>query len=358
VTLAVATPATPPWRQCHASTIVHGVESDLLLAFFAGTREGTADNAIYLVRGSRHHQGGEQKSAGVPTPSWSWSAPTALTDAQVAHWNPVLAWSPRGRLTLFYKRGSPISRWQTWRATSHDDGRTWSQAVELVPGDRGGRGPVKNPPLALASGRWVAGASVEAAGLSAGTATWDCFADVSDDDGDTWTRSTNVPIDHDAINGPGVIQPTLWNGREGLVFLMRSSTGRAWRSVSTDEGDSWSPGEETNLPNNNSGLCAALLPDGRVICAHNTSEIPWGPRNELALSVSTDDGSRWTQVKLLDSLRASTSRITPDDNGVDTDGEGELSYPTIIVNADDILVSYTRQRRHIVVARVATSTVD
>jgi predicted neuraminidase len=109
--------------------------------------------------------------------------PTTVTDASVAAWNPVLAWSPRGRLTLFYKLGSPVSRWQTWQMTSHDDGHTRSQVVELVPGDRGGRGPVKNPPLALASGRWVAGASVEAAGPGEATATWDCFADVSDDDG-------------------------------------------------------------------------------------------------------------------------------------------------------------------------------
>jgi predicted neuraminidase len=173
VTLSVATPAAAPWRQCHASTIIEGAEGDLLLAFFAGTREGADDNAIYLVRG-------------------------------VA------------------------------RAT-------------------------------------------------------------------------------------------------------------------------WSPAEETDLPNNNSGLCATRLSDGRVVCAHNTSEIPWGPRNELALSVSTDEGRTWTRTLTLDALPPPTSTITPDDAGVDTDGQSELSYPTLIARPEALMVSYTRERREIAVASIALS---
>ena len=354
MTPSVATPATPPWRQCHASTVLEGTDGDLLLAYFAGTREGADDNAIHLVRGTAPHPATDEAAASESC--WSWSEPTSLTYVVDAHWNPVLARSPRGRLTLFYKRGSPISQWQTWRMTSQDDGRTWSPAEELVPGDRGGRGPVKNPPLVLPSGRWVAGASTETGGSGDAPPTWDCFADISDDDGVTWSRSANITIDHAAVMGPGVIQPTVWAGPEGLIFLMRSSTGQAWRAVSTDDGATWSPAEETSLPNNNSGLCAARLPDGRVVCAHNTSVLPWGPRNELAISVSTDEGRTWTRASVLDVLPTPTSTITPGDGGVETDGEGELSYPTVIVRSDDIIVSYTRERRAIAVASVATTT--
>jgi predicted neuraminidase len=355
VTLLVVTPAAAPWRQCHASSIIEGAEGDLLLAFFAGTREGTDDNAIYLVRGLTRYRDAADPVAGVATDSWSWSEPARLTDVGDAHWNPVLARSPLGTLTLFFKRGRPISQWQTWRMTSQDDGHTWSPADELVPGDRGGRGPVRNPPLVLSSGRWIAGASTEAGGSGGVTSVWDCFADFSDDDGVTWTRSENIPIDHSAIPGPGVIQPSLWTGPEGLVFLMRSSTGRAWRAVSTDEAVTWSPAEETELPNNNSGLCATRLSDGRVVCAHNTSEIPWGPRNELALSVSTDEGRTWKRTLTLDALPSPTSTITPDDAGVDTDGESELSYPTLIAGPGFLVVSYTRERREIAVACIALS---
>jgi predicted neuraminidase len=63
VTLSVATPAAAPWRQCHASTITEGGEGDLLLAFFAGTREGADDNAIYLVRGVARHAGASDGAA-------------------------------------------------------------------------------------------------------------------------------------------------------------------------------------------------------------------------------------------------------------------------------------------------------
>ena len=45
---------------------------------------------------------------------------------------------------------------------STDNGVTWSGPQELVPGDvSGGRGPVRNKPLRLASGRILAGASTE-----------------------------------------------------------------------------------------------------------------------------------------------------------------------------------------------------
>ena len=352
MTLSVATPASPPWRQCHASTVIESAGGNLLVAFFAGTREGADDNAIHLVRGAARHP----RAAGrVATDGWSWSRPARLTRVVDAHWNPVLARSPLGRLTLFFKRGRPISRWQTWRMTSEDDGHTWSPADELVPGDRGGRGPVRNPPLVLPSGRWVAGALTEAAGSGGVPSRWDCFADVSDDDGATWIRSEDIAIDHSSIRGPGVIQPTVWNGPEGLVFLMRSSTGRAWRAVSTDEGATWTPAQETQLPNNNSALCAVRLPDGRVVCAHNTSDLPWGPRNELVLSVSTDEGRTWSQAATVDVLPRPTSTITPDDAGVDTDGEGELSYPTLITTPGGLVVSYTRERREIVVASVPLS---
>jgi predicted neuraminidase len=215
---------------------------------------------------------------------------------------------------------------------------------------------VKNPPVSLESGRWVAGASVESPADDEGAATWDCFADVSDDDGLTWTRSAEVPVDHASMSGPGIIQPAVWVGSEGLVFLMRSSTGRAWRAVSRDEGCTWSPAEATDLPNNNSGLGAVRLPDGRVVAAHNTSTTSWGPRNELALSVSTDQGRSWRQALMLDALPPPSSSIAPGDAGIVTDGEGELSYPTVICQHDDVVVSYTRERREIVVATVAIST--
>ena len=51
----------------------------------------------------------------------------------------------------------------------------------------GGRGPVRNKPLRLASGRILAGASTE-------HGIWKAFADISDDDGASWHKSSAVQL--------------------------------------------------------------------------------------------------------------------------------------------------------------------
>jgi predicted neuraminidase len=318
-------------------------DGDLLCSWFAGEAEGTTDNVIWLARGKRDRD------------DWRFGEPERLSQHIDAHRNPVLAQAPDGQITLFYKVGRPISRWRTWVRRS-TDGRVWSQATELVPGDLGGRGPVKNPPIVTPDGTWLAPASWESAEAPGRPAVWDSFVDISRDGGATWVASALIPVDHQAFNGAGIIQPTLWIGKDGqLVALMRSTTGVAWRAVSGDGGKTWSPAEPTQLPNNNSGLCALSRPDGTVICAHNTSGIPWGPRNELVLSVSGDDGLTWERMCVIDELPASGELFDGKDEGVVTTGRGELSYPTLIEDAGrlgGVLISYTRERQSIVIARL------
>ncbi|WP_176722259.1 exo-alpha-sialidase, partial [Candidatus Thiosymbion oneisti] len=63
------------------------------------------------------------------------------------HWNPVL-FAPRDSPTmLFFKEGCRCDHWRTWVTKSFDDGISWEKPSELVPGDMGGRGPVKTQPL-------------------------------------------------------------------------------------------------------------------------------------------------------------------------------------------------------------------
>jgi len=57
------------------------------------------------------------------------------------------------------------------------DASVWSQPGELVPGDIGGRGPVKNKLIKLQNGDWLAPASIETNTL------WVCFVDRSSDQG-------------------------------------------------------------------------------------------------------------------------------------------------------------------------------
>src|SRR5690606_32728876 len=131
----------PAWRQAHASTVL-AVDGDLLAAWFAGEHEGSPDTRIWLARR--------------PAGAARWTAPEIVVEGGEAHWNPVLALGPDGAVWLFAKRGPLISRWTTWVRRSVDGGRTWSPEYPLVPGDVGGRGPVKNPPLLLGDGTWLA----------------------------------------------------------------------------------------------------------------------------------------------------------------------------------------------------------
>ena len=61
-----------------------------------------------------------------------------------------------GKIILFYKVGKLISEWVTWYMESEDEGHTFSEPQELVPGDIGGRGPVKNKPIRLSDGTVLA----------------------------------------------------------------------------------------------------------------------------------------------------------------------------------------------------------
>jgi predicted neuraminidase len=353
------------YPQCHASTVLV-IGDELHVAWFGGTAEGTPDNRIW----SSHR----------PSDGDAWSPPEVLAgDGSVAHWNPVLAEGPDGATWLFYKRGGAISSWQTYVRRLRRPGgpgspgnAAWTAEAELVAGDRGGRGPVKNPPLLVppepgttpgtgtGTPRWLAPASLES-----GTrpARWDAFVDVSDDAGATWVRH-DVSFDHAGATGAGVIQPSLWRSGSAFGMLMRSSEGVAYRSTSPD-GENWSEAHPTGLANNNSGLSVVALPDGRLACAHNPVSGDWAPRCPLSVSVSDDDGVSWRRVLELDDgvtpLGGEQPSLPPEradggfaglDTGVVTDGVGEYSYPTAIVHGAELLVSYTWQRRGIVLAHV------
>lgn len=81
------------FRQCHASTLVIlPGEKNLLVAYFAGEKEGGGDTAIWLSR----------CESGVWQP-----ARKIMCEAEVAHWNPVLHYQHQ-RLWLFYKVGSDV----------------------------------------------------------------------------------------------------------------------------------------------------------------------------------------------------------------------------------------------------------
>jgi predicted neuraminidase len=299
-----------PFAQCHASTLAADPADDqrFLAAWFGGSREGQRDVGIWLAT---------RTAAG-------WSAPRALGQVRDSpHWNPVLLRAPDGAVHLWFKVGDTIPAWSTWTCVSHDFGATWSEPRELVPGDRGGRGPVKNPPLILAHGDWLAGASVET------QRSWDVFVDRSLDGGASWHAGGLLARHPDTVAWRGMIQPTLWESTPGRVHMLtRSTGGRVCRSDSADGGLSWSPLAPTDLPHNNIGLCAARLADGDlVLCCNPVTQ----GRTPLTLLLSGDNGATWRRWIDLET------------------SPGEYSYPTVIaLGGRQVAVSYTWRRERIV----------
>ena len=135
-----------PTESCHASTVLPLDDGRVVAAWFAGTKE-SADDVDILT--SVRSEGG-------------WSEPVRVSaDRNIPHWNPVLFRRTDGKIMLFFKVGKKIPMWKTYFSLS-DNGVDWSEPAELVPGDiSGGRGPVKNKPIRLRSGRVIAPASDE-----------------------------------------------------------------------------------------------------------------------------------------------------------------------------------------------------
>jgi predicted neuraminidase len=141
---------------------------------------------------------------------------------------------------------------------------------------------------------------------------------ISDDNGVTWKSS-------EPIVSYGGIQPSVVRKKSGeLVAYMRDNgppPKRVIRSVSKDDGQTWTAGEDTEIPNPGTSLEAIALKDGRWLMVFNDVE---KGRNSLAVALSDDEGATWKWKRNLDK------------------GEGQYHYPSVIQAKDgSIHVTYS-----------------
>ncbi len=308
-----------PTPECHASTVLPLPDGSVMAAWFAGKYEKSKDVDIWYS----HRVDGK------------WSTPVSVSARKnLPHWNPVLFLDKDNKVCLYFKVGGHIYSWRTFVCFSDDLGRTFSTPVELVKGDAcGGRGPVKNKMIRLSDGRLLAPASTEKKG-------WNCFIDMSFDEGRTWHKQKRIKTDTmPAILNSGnafttnavpMIQPTLWESAPGKVHMLtRTAKGRAYRSDSEDYGVTWCKAYPTCLPNNNSGLDLDRTPDGTLYLVSNPVSENWGDRYPLTLQRSTDNGETWETMLTLESE------------------EGEFSYPAIVYSDGKLYITYTYNRTEI-----------
>jgi len=300
-----------PFPSCHAATLIVLPDGDVLAAWFGGTREKANDVAIWLSR----------LASGVR----AWSTPTRIADEEgIAHWNPVLFRNRQGDIYLYYKVGHEIPDWFTRAIVSRDGGYRWSEPWELVPGDVGGRGPVKNKPVELTDGTILAPASLET------ETEWDAFADISRDGGLSWEASAIVPLDRSSFSGKGIIQPTIWESAPGRAhMLLRSTDGAVYRSDSDDGGRTWARAYATSLPNNNSGIDLCRTDFGLLALVYNPISGDWAARTPLSMAFSADNGATWGDAFIFEHE------------------PGEYSYPAIVADGSSLHIVYTWNRERI-----------
>jgi len=298
---------------CHASTIVESPDGQLTVAFFGGTRESADDVCIY------------QCSKSMTDTVWS-AAVCVAQDSLHACWNPVLFKVADDSLLLFYKTGPKVIYWRGHAKLSNDGGKSWEPYIDF-PEDM--FGAIKNKPVRLASGRIISPSSDERTG-------WTIHFELSDDSGKTW-RKVGPVEQEDSIQS---IQPTILVHKDGsLEALCRTKNGKVGVTWSKDEGETWSRVQLMDFPNNNSGLDAVTLPDGRFVMVCNpVGKTPgqWGgPRTPLSVMMSSD-GVNWSELAVLEA------------------DEGEYSYPCIIVGSDGALhIAYTWKRERIRYAKIS-----
>jgi len=307
---------TAPIPSCHASTLIEVSPGHILAAWFGGKEEGDPSVGIWLA----HRTGA------------GWSAPVEVAKHDgVPCWNPVLVRDREtGKIVLFYKAGPSPERWSGLRIVSEDGGKTWSRA-EMLPA--GILGPIKNKPYRLEDGTLLCGSSVESWNA------WGCRCEITPDLGETWRVGNPINLPD---NLHGLIQPTIFRAGPGTLRMFmraRRPIGKICESVSTDEGETWSPARPTELPNPSSGIDAVNFGDGRIALVYNPTV---RERSPISLAISSDGGESFRKVLDLD----------------EEDGE-EFSYPAVIETSDGkIATVYTWKREKVRFVLVDPTSID
>ena len=340
-------------KHCHSSSIVECPNGDLLVCWFYGSGERSADDVV--VQGARRGKGEAE-----------WSPVFQMADTyDIPDCNPVLFVDDQDTLWLFWI-AVPAKKWEEcilrYKRTRDylGDGPPnweWQDIIVLKPGDRfaeavevgvreagytddcwGNYAPgpedslveaAKDPakrqsgwmtrthPIILPSGRYIL--PLYSDGYYLGIMA------LSDDRGETWRASGPIP-------GIGLNQPSVVRKKDGtLVAYMRDEGPQPKRipvSYSMDDGDTWTTAVDSDIPNPDSSVEAIALADGRWVMAYNDTE---RGRHSLALALSDDEGATWKWQRHLEVAELH---------------QGSYGYPSVIQAEDGLIhVTYTYDTR-------------
>jgi predicted neuraminidase len=331
----------------HSSSIVELPNGSLLVCWFHGSGERTADDV--LIRGARWNRARR-----------AWSLPFTMADAPgFPETNPVLFVDRDERLFFFW----PLiiaHRWETalmkYRiSTSYQQAEgapdwAFQDNIVLSPKDIGPKtkafvaeATAANPQLAELGTRLVERADDEYFSrmgwftrthplqLPSGRILVPMYSDgysfgimaISDDRGLTWKGS-------EPIVGRGGVQPSVVRKNDGTLVAYLRDNGpapkRALMSVSTDEGESWTTARDTDILNPGSSVEVVRLQNGHWIMVHNDLE---QGRYSLVAAISDDEGATWAFRRHLEGRPGAT-------------GPSQYHYPSVIQARDGAIhVTYS-----------------
>lgn len=313
-------------ESAHAATLAQLPDGRIAAAWFAGSREGADDVAIWFsILGK---EGWNQ-----PAPIANRESTAGGTFAHVRKLgNPVLhvegSW-----LHLWYVSvgiggwaGSSINH-----SVSTDAGKSWFKPTKLQTSPFANISTlVRSPPLPLADG-----------GL--GLPVYHEFIAKHGE----WLRLSPTGQILDKVrmtHAVRTLQPAVVAlDEQRAIGLLRDAgpwPGRVQVSASQNGGLSWEAGEALPIPNPNSSVALLRLKSGRLLLAGN----PPNGREALLLWISADEGKTWQPTRTIESA---------------ADGGAEFSYPSLLLGRDGrIHVAYTWRRQGIKHAEFSEAWLD
>ncbi len=145
---------------------------------------------------------------------------------------------------------------------------------------------------------------------------------------DAWE---SIPV-HGSSTELSAEEPFWWilpDGRLAAMFRDNRGSGYIYRSISEDNGRTWSVPVQTNFPDARSKFHGLRLSDGRYVLVSNPNP---RRRDPLALSIS-DDGLVFTQMGVLVSGR-------------------HVDYPHVIEHDSHLLVAFAGRKQSIEVLKI------
>ena len=345
-----------PWHN-HGSCLVECPNGDLLVCWYRGSGERTADDVVVL--GARKRKGQSQWSKPflmADTPGYPDTNPAMFIDPQKRLW---LLWCTildnrwesallKYRIATDYQRKAGPPDWEVSEVLHVTPGTNFQKHVSADLDDLVARKPAGMKPDQF--DEWIANNRDRATNKLSVRLGWmtrvhpfvlegkrlivPLYSDgfdfslmaLTDDWGKHWFTS-------EPIVGIGNVQPSLVVKQDGtLVAYMRDNGPPPQRiptSHSTDRGVTWSEVTDSDRLDSGAGVEALVLKNGLWLVTHNDLE---DGRHRLAVSLSADEGQTWKWTRHLEQDPEADIKA----------GAGMYHYPSVIQARDGTLhISYS-----------------